>query len=52
MVSVLTCTGAPAIGVFRIVSLKVTSVIGGVGVGVGVSVAVFVIVGVGVTVGV
>ena len=51
-VSALTCTGAPAIGVLRIVSLKVTSVTGGVGVAVGVSVAVFVIVGVAVTVGV
>ncbi len=51
-VSALTCTGAPAIGVLRIVSLKVTSVTGGVGVGVGVTVAVFVAVGVLVTVGV
>lgn len=51
-VSVLTWTGAPAIGVFRIISLNVTSVTGGVGVAVGVSVAVLVIVGVGVTVGV
>lgn len=50
MVSELTWTGAPAIGVLKIVSLKVTSVLGGVGVEVGVAVRVAVMVGVGVTV--
>lgn len=52
LVSVLTCTGAPAIGVLRIVSLKITLLTSGVGVGVGVTVAVLVTVGVGVVVGV
>ena len=52
LVFVLTCTGAPAIGVFAIRSWKVTSVTGGVGVTVGVTVGVLVVVGVGVTVGV
>lgn len=51
-VSVLSKTGAPAIGVFCIISLKVTYAIGGVGVAVGVTVGVFVWVGVAVTVGV
>ena len=52
LVSLFTCTGAPAIGVLNIVSLKVTSVTGGVAVAVGVTVGVSVTVGVGVTVGV
>ena len=51
-VSVFTNTGAPAIGVLRIVSLNITSVTGGVGVAVGVTVGVLVTVGVGVTVAV
>ena len=46
LVSELTCTGAPATGVFEINNVKVMSVTGGVGVGV------LVIVGVGLTVGV
>ena len=52
MVLVFTCTGAPAIGVLAIKSVKVTSLTGGVGVTVGVTVGVSVTVGVGVTVGV
>jgi hypothetical protein len=51
-VSALTWIGAPAIGVLAMRSLKVTSVIGGVGVTVGVTVGVLVHVGVGDTVGV
>ena len=47
----LIITGTPGIGVSWIVSLKVISVIGGVGVTVGVAVGVSVFVGVGVTVG-
>lgn len=52
LVSALTNTGAPAIGVLEIRSVNVTSVTGGVGVTVGVAVGVLVTVGVGVTVGV
>lgn len=52
LVSELTCTGAPATGVFEINNVKVMSVTGGVGVTVGVGVGVLVIVGVGLTVGV